>query len=63
MSEKITAVHIERYKARQWAVSDPCFICGGRWRECGHDQNDTEPFIKRIKQMSAQEREAILKGK
>ena len=64
---KIEAVHIARYKARQWSLHDPCFICGGRFKfdgsGCGHDGADTAALIQRIKQMSSQEREAILTGK
>jgi len=67
VSQKIEAVHIQRYKDRRWGLSDPCFICGGTFRfdgsGCGHDGADTAAFIQRIKEMSAREREAILKGK
>lgn len=63
MSEKITAVHIQRYKNRAWGLSDPCFICGGKFIECGHDVDDTEAFIRRIRQLGSAQREAILNGK
>ncbi len=63
----IEAVHIQRFKDRQWGINDPCFICGGKFKlngsGCGHDGDETKVFIDRIRAMTPTRRQAILKGK
>jgi hypothetical protein len=60
----IQPVHIERYKNRAWGLSDPCFICGGKFKfdgsGCGHDGADTAALIQRVKELGPVGRDTIL---
>jgi hypothetical protein len=59
---EIDAGMVARFNTRNYALSDPCIICGITFNKCPHSIDDCARVIMDIRKLGNARRQQILKG-